>query len=32
VALAAPGELDAWTELHTAPKPKRFRDERRRAE
>ncbi|MDJ0847511.1 MAG: hypothetical protein QNK04_03915 [Myxococcota bacterium] len=23
-----PGELDAWTELHTAPKPKRFRDER----
>jgi phenylacetate-CoA ligase len=28
VALAAPGELDAWTELHTSPKPKRFRDER----
>ena len=28
VELAAPGELDAWTELHTSPKPKRFRDER----
>lgn len=26
---AAPlGGLDAWTEIHTAPKPKRFRDER----
>jgi len=24
----APGQLDAWTELHTSPKPKRFRDER----
>ncbi len=23
-----PGELDAWTGLHTSPKPKRFRDER----
>ena len=23
-----PGALDAWTELHTSPKPKRFRDER----
>ena len=29
VTLAAPGELDAWTELHTSPKPKRFRDERK---
>jgi phenylacetate-CoA ligase len=28
VAIAGPGELDAWTEIHTAPKPKRFRDER----
>ncbi len=28
VELAAPGELDAWTEMHSAPKPKRFRDER----
>ena len=28
VVLAAPGELDSWTELHTSPKPKRFRDER----
>ena len=28
VALAAPGELDLWTELHTSPKPKRFRDDR----
>ena len=26
--LVLPGELDAWTEIHTAPKPKRFRDER----
>ncbi len=26
--LRLPGELDAWTEIHTAPKPKRFRDER----
>ncbi len=30
VALASPGELDDWTELHTSPKPKRFRDERDR--
>lgn len=28
VELAGPGELDAWTEIHTSPKPKRFRDER----
>ena len=28
VEVARPGELDAWTELHTSPKPKRFRDER----
>jgi len=28
VAVEAPGALDAWTEIHTAPKPKRFRDER----
>ncbi len=28
VAIASPGELDHWTELHTSPKPKRFRDER----
>ena len=28
VELGALGSLDAWTELHTAPKPKRFRDER----
>ena len=28
VVTASPGELDDWTELHTAPKPKRFRDER----
>ena len=28
VVLASPGELDDWTELHTSPKPKRFRDER----
>ena len=28
VELAAPGALDVWTELRTAPKPKRFRDER----
>lgn len=27
--LGAPGSLDAWTEIHTSPKPKRFRDERR---
>ncbi len=24
----APGSLDAWTEIHSSPKPKRFRDER----
>ena len=28
VEVASPGALDAWTELHTSPKPKRFRDER----
>ncbi|MCG8588968.1 MAG: hypothetical protein MJE66_06720 [Proteobacteria bacterium] len=28
VELGAPGSLDAWTEIHTSPKPKRFRDER----
>jgi phenylacetate-CoA ligase len=28
VAVASPGDLDGWTELHTSPKPKRFRDER----
>ena len=28
VEVASPGDLDAWTEIHTAPKPKRFRDER----
>ena len=28
VEVAAPGALDSWTEIHTAPKPKRFRDER----
>lgn len=28
VELAEPGALDAWTEIHTSPKPKRFRDER----
>ncbi|MEE2663677.1 MAG: hypothetical protein VX681_06130, partial [Myxococcota bacterium] len=26
--IVAPGALDDWTELHTSPKPKRFRDER----
>ncbi len=26
--VAASGSLDAWTEIHTSPKPKRFRDER----
>ncbi len=31
VVVAAPGELDAWTEIHTSPKPKRFRDERGKA-
>ena len=28
VQVAGHGELDDWTELHTSPKPKRFRDER----
>ena len=28
VRCARPGALDEWTELHTSPKPKRFRDER----
>ncbi len=28
VEVASPGDLDTWTELHTSPKPKRFRDER----
>ena len=28
VEVAATGALDDWTELHTSPKPKRFRDER----
>ncbi len=28
VEVAPPGALDGWTELHTSPKPKRFRDER----
>jgi phenylacetate-CoA ligase len=28
VEVVAPGALDAWTEIATAPKPKRFRDER----
>ncbi|MGH0033890.1 MAG: phenylacetate--CoA ligase family protein [Myxococcota bacterium] len=28
VEVAPPGALDEWTELHTSPKPKRFRDER----
>ncbi len=27
-AVGAPGSLDDWTEIHTSPKPKRFRDER----
>ena len=26
--VSAPGSLDDWTEIHTSPKPKRFRDER----
>jgi hypothetical protein len=26
--VSAPGSLDEWTEIHTSPKPKRFRDER----
>jgi phenylacetate-CoA ligase len=29
VELAEPGALDAWSEIRSAPKPKRFRDERR---
>jgi hypothetical protein len=28
--VVALGALDAWTEIHTSPKPKRFRDERPR--
>ena len=28
VDVVAPGELDEWTEIHTSPKSKRFRDER----
>ena len=28
VRVTAPGDLDADTEIHTSPKPKRFRDER----
>ena len=28
VRVVAPGALDADTEIHTSPKPKRFRDER----
>jgi phenylacetate-CoA ligase len=31
VELAEPGSLDAWTEIHTSPKPRRFRDERGRS-
>jgi len=27
--VVAPGAIDEWTEIHTSPKPKRFRDERR---
>jgi phenylacetate-CoA ligase len=26
--VSAPGSLDHWTEIHSSPKPKRFRDER----
>ncbi len=26
--VSGPGSLDSWTEIHTSPKPKRFRDER----
>jgi phenylacetate-CoA ligase len=26
--VVAPGAIDEWTEIHTSPKPKRFRDER----
>jgi len=32
VQVAGHGELDAWTQLHTSPKPKRFRDERRQGD
>jgi phenylacetate-coenzyme A ligase PaaK-like adenylate-forming protein len=28
--VVSPGALDARTEIHTSPKPKRFRDERKR--
>ncbi len=28
--VSAPGSLDDWTEIHTSPKPNRFRDERSR--
>jgi hypothetical protein len=28
VEVVAPGSLDDATEIHTSPKPKRFRDER----
>jgi len=28
VDVVSPGSLDEWTEIATAPKPKRFRDER----
>lgn len=28
VSVERPGALDDWTELHTSPKPRRFRDER----
>jgi len=28
VEISGPGSLDEWTEIHTSPKPKRFRDER----
>ena len=28
VEVVPPGALDAWTEIKTSPKPKRFRDER----
>lgn len=28
LCVESPGALDAWTEIRTSPKPKRFRDER----
>ena len=28
VEVASPVDLDGWTEIHTSPKPIRFRDER----